>query len=133
MSPDVATYENGVLTILTDVRYPATMDLSAVENILREQKVNFRIDHYQPPIYNNPKGKLISTLTSVYNKATGRDEKPVAIGGGTYARALKCGCAFGPAHVSDEALAHQPNEYITLDCLRLMTEIYYDAVKELTK
>ena len=133
MSPDVATYENGVLTILTDVRYPATMDLSAVENILRAQKVNFRIDHYQPPIYNNPKGKLISTLTSVYNKATGRDEKPVAIGGGTYARALKCGCAFGPAHVSDEALAHQPNEYITLDCLRLMTEIYYDAVKELTK
>ncbi|MBR2340914.1 MAG: Sapep family Mn(2+)-dependent dipeptidase [Clostridia bacterium] len=133
MSPDVATYENGILTVLTDVRYPATLPLSAVENILREQNVDFRIDHYQAPIYNDPKGRLISTLTSVYNRATGKSESPVAIGGGTYARALKCGCAFGPTHVSEEALAHQPNEYITLDCLRLISEIYYDAIKELTK
>ena len=133
MSPDVATYENGILTILTDVRYPATLDRSAVENILREQKVDFRESHFQAPIYNAPDGKLISTLVSVYNNATGRNESPVAIGGGTYARALKCGCAFGPCHINDESVAHQPIEYITLDCLRLISELYYDAVKELTK
>ena len=133
MSPDVATYENGILTILTDVRYPATLDRSSVENILREQKVAFRESHFQAPIYNNPNGKLISTLVSVYNNATGRNEEPVAIGGGTYARALKCGCAFGPCHINDESVAHQPNEYITLDCLRLISELYYDAVKQLTK
>ncbi len=133
MSPDVATYENGELDILTDIRYPATMDLSVIENILREQKINFTRDHCQLPIYNDPNGKLISTLVSVYNKATGRNEKPVAIGGGTYARALKCGCGFGPCHISDESVAHQPNEYITLDCLRQISEIYYEAIKALTK
>jgi len=133
MSPDVANFENGILTILTDIRYPATMELSVIENILKSQQVDFSIDHFQPPIFNDPNGKLISTLVSVYNKATGRNEKPIAIGGGTYARALKNGCAFGPVHVSEESVAHQPNEYITLDCLRQISEIYYDAVKELTK
>ena len=133
MSPDVATFENGVLRILTDIRYPATLSQSVVEDILKNEKVDYEIDHCQAPIYNDPNGKLISTLVSVYNNATGRNEKPVAIGGGTYARALKCGCGFGPCHVSDEALAHQPNEYITLDCLHLITQIYYDSVKELTK
>ena len=133
MSPDVATYENGVLSILTDIRYPATLEKSAVENILREQKVCFRPSHFQAPIYNDPNGKLISTLVSIYNNATGKNEAPIAIGGGTYARALKFGCAFGPTHVNDESVAHQPNEYVTLDCLRLISELYYDAVKELTK
>ncbi len=133
MSPDVAVFENGVLDILTDIRYPATMDLSIIENILREQNVEFEQGHCQAPIYNDPKGKLISTLMSVYNRITGRNEKPVAIGGGTYARALKCGCGFGPAHIEDESVAHQPNEYITLDCLRQIAEIYYEAIKELTK
>ena len=133
MSPDVAVFENGVLDILTDIRYPATMNLSIIENILREQKVEFEQGHCQAPIYNDPNGKLISTLMSVYNRITGRNERPVAIGGGTYARALKCGCGFGPAHIDDESVAHQPNEYITLDCLRQIAEIYYEAIKELTK
>ena len=133
MSPDVAVFENGVLDILTDIRYPATMDLSMIENILRQQKVEFEQGHCQAPIYNDPNGKLISTLMSVYNRITGRNERPVAIGGGTYARALKCGCGFGPAHIDDESVAHQPNEYITLDRLRQIAEIYYEAIKELTK
>ena len=133
MSPDVASFENGTLKILTDIRYPATMDLSEIENILLKQNVRFVQGHCQPPIYNDPNGKLISTLMSVYNRITGRNERPVAIGGGTYARALKCGCGFGPAHVNDESVAHQPNEYITLACVRQIAEIYYEAIKELTK
>jgi succinyl-diaminopimelate desuccinylase len=131
ISPDVALFEKGVLTITSDVRFPATL---TKEKVL-EKLAGYSIQevNYQPPIYNDPNGKLISTLVSVYNKATHRNEKPIAIGGGTYARALKNGCAFGPIHVSDESVAHQPNEYITLDCLRQITEIYYEAVKELTK
>ena len=133
MSPDVAIFKDGVLDILTDIRYPATMDVSVIENVLRAYNVKFFPDHCQAPIYNDPNGKLISTLVSVYNRATDRNEKPIAIGGGTYARALKCGCGFGPTHITDESVAHQPNEYITFDCLQLISKVYYDAVKELTK
>ena len=133
MSPDVATYEDGVLTITTDIRYPATLSYEEIEGILTRLGVAFKLDHLQLPIYNDPNGKLISTLVNVYNRATGRNEQPIAIGGGTYARALKCGCGFGPIHCSDEAVAHQPNEYITFDCIKLIAQIYYDAVYELTK
>ena len=56
-----------------------------------------------------------------------------AIGGGTYARALKCGCGFGPEMEDEESTIHQANEYVTFDRIRMMCEVYYDCIKELTK
>ena len=114
------------------MRFPATYPLSAVTDKLDASGVDYTIVNYQAPLYNDPNGKLLSTLMGVYNAATGKNEKPIAIGGGTYARALKCGCAFGPETDGEEATIHQPNEYITLDKLRFLLEIYYDAIKELT-
>ncbi len=129
ISPDVASYKNGVLKITTDIRFPATLPLEAVTDKLNEFGVEYEIDNYQAPLYNDPKGKLISTLVQVYNEVTGSDEKPIAIGGGTYARALKCGCAFGPEIQGEEATIHQANEYVTFDRIRLMSNIYYQALR----
>ena len=39
----------------------------------------------------------------------------MAIGGGTYARWLKTGVAFGAMFPGEEELAHQAGEYMTLD------------------
>ena len=129
MSPDLASFENGVLTITADLRFPATFPLEAITSKLDEVGAKYDIKSYQPPIYNNPKGRLISTLVRVYNQTTGKNEAPIAIGGGTYARALKCGCAFGPEVSGDEATIHQANEYVTFDRIKLMSEIYYAAIK----
>ena len=62
---------------------------------------------------------------------TGNNAKPIAIGGGTYARALKCGCAFGPEIPGVESTIHQANEYVTFDCIRLMSDVYYTALKSI--
>ncbi|MBO5457765.1 MAG: Sapep family Mn(2+)-dependent dipeptidase [Clostridia bacterium] len=129
MSPDVATFENGVLKITTDIRFPATLPLEKVTEKLDEFGVEYVIDNYQAPLYNDPNGKLIKTLVGVYNKITGKNEFPIAIGGGTYARALKCGCAFGPELDGEEATIHQANEYVTFDKIRFMSEVYYEAIK----
>ena len=129
MSPDMATYKNGVLKITTDIRFPATLPLTAVTEKLDTFGVEYTIDNYQAPLYNDPNGKLISTLMGVYNTVTGANAKPIAIGGGTYARALKCGCAFGPELPDTEATIHQANEYVTFDCIRLMSDVYYAAIK----
>lgn len=133
MSPDLARWENGALVITTDIRFPATHKKEEIEEKLKSARVLYREISYQAPLYNDPNGKLISTLTSVYHRVTGRNEKPVAIGGGTYARALKCGCGFGPEFEEEEATIHQANEYVTLDRIALMLEIYYEALKALTK
>ena len=129
ISPDVALFEKGVLTITSDVRFPATLTKEKVLEKLAGYSI--REVNYQPPIYNDPNGKLISTLSEVFNKKAGTQQSPIAIGGGTYARALKCGCAFGPEMAGDEQTIHQPNEYITFDRLRFLNEIYYDALKAL--
>ena len=39
---------------------------------------------------------LIKTLQKVYEEATGEKAELLSIGGGTYARSLKEGVAFGP-------------------------------------
>ncbi len=129
MSANVANFKNGVLSIKTDIRFPATHKKEEVLEKLDGYGATYSVDNYQAPLYNDPNGSLITTLMSVYNKAAGVDEQPIAIGGGTYARALQCGCAFGPELCGEEATIHQPNEYVTFDRIRLMSEIYYDAIK----
>jgi succinyl-diaminopimelate desuccinylase len=132
MSPDLATFENGFLKVTTDIRFPATLPLEAVTAKLDEFGVEYVIKNYQPPIYNDPHGKLISTLVGIYNKIMGTNEKPVAIGGGTYARALENGCAFGPELPDEEATIHQANEYVTFDRIELMSKVYYNAIKAIS-
>ncbi len=133
MSPDVAVFKDGVLKITTDIRFPATFAKETVTDRLDEAGLAYEIVNYQAPLYNDKEGKLISTLAAVYAKATGEEVEPIAIGGGTYARALKCGCGFGPEADGEETTIHQANEYITFEKIRSLSEIYYDAIKELTK
>ncbi len=129
MSPNVASYKGGCLYVTTDIRFPATHSLDEVKAKLDSFGVEYEINNYQAPLYNDPKGKLIQTLLGVYNEATGENREPTAIGGGTYARALKQGCGFGPQLSSQEETIHQADEYVTFDMLRLMSEIYYETVK----
>lgn len=129
ISPDLALFEDGVLKITTDIRFPSTYPLETITKKLDAFGVPYTIDNYQAPLYNDPNGKLISTLVGVYNKMTGKNEAPIAIGGGTYARALKCGCAFGPEIQGEEATIHQANEYVTFERIELMSDVYYEAIK----
>lgn len=133
MSPDVAKIEDGALVVTTDIRFPATHKAEEVREAFEKSGVKFEFTHYQQPLYNDPNGSLISTLMKVYNAHTGKNEKAIAIGGGTYARALKCGCGFGPEMEDEESTIHQANEYVTFDRIRMMCEVYYDCIKELTK
>ena len=87
--------------------------------------------HDQAPLYNDRNGKLIQTLLGVYNEVTGANAQPIAIGGGTYARALKYGAAFGPEEDGEESTIHQADEYITFEKITKCFEIYKLALKKL--
>ena len=130
-SPNVVKFENGILKITSDIRFPAILPLSSVTDKL--ETLEYSIDNYQAPLYNDPNGKLIKTLTCVYGEITQKEETPIAIGGGTYARALKNGCAFGPEICGEEDTIHQANEYVTFDRIRLMSKVYFNALKEISK
>lgn len=133
LSPNVAEYKNGVLKIKTDIRFPATLSVDTVLKSLRSTGLDVDVFNYQAPLYNDKNGALIQTLAGVYNRVTGKNESPIAIGGGTYARALERGCAFGPEICGEEDTIHQANEYVTFERIALLSEIYFDAIKAVTK
>lgn len=133
MSPDVASYEKGVLSVLVDIRYPSTCPLSAVTEKLDKFGVKYETVSHQKPLFQDRNCELVKTLQKVYDDYTGEKHAPIAIGGGTYARALKCGVAFGPEIDGEEVTIHQANEYITIDRVKLMIEVYAEAVRRLTK
>lgn len=129
-SPDVLSTDDTHVYYVTDIRYPATVSRETIEKSLAKIG-KFEVLSYQAPLYNDKNGKLVTTLSKVWEKCSGKKEEPIAIGGGTYARALKCGVAFGPAIGEEADSIHQPNEYVTLSTLDVMFDVYKDALYEL--
>ena len=99
-------------------------------------KYNFGVvkEKGREPIYFPADDPLIVTLMDVYKEHTGDAAgKPIVIGGGTYARATKGIVAFGPRFPGEEEMAHQRDEYISIDSLMKAAKIYAEAIYKLTK
>lgn len=75
--------------------------------------------------------ELVTKLIGVYNEITGTNGKPYAIGGGTYAKHLKEGVAFGMLFPGELALEHQANESICVASFLKAARIYAYCIKEL--
>ena len=73
---------------------------------------------------------LVTKLLGAYEKVTGEKAEPITIGGGTYARALNTGVAFGPIFPGGESTIHQRNERANISDLKKMYEIYKEAIKD---
>ncbi len=132
MSPDIIRKEGDNLVVTVDFRYPSTFNGDYILQRVSEI-APIKVLGHQLPLYNDKNGKMIQTLLGIYNKTMGTNLEPLAIGGGTYARALKIGTAFGPEFPDEEETIHQPNEYISIKNLELCFKMYKEAIYELTK
>lgn len=108
--------------IRIDVRSPVTMPYEELCRRLGETCARYHrrweLLSHKDPICTDPNSPLAQTLMAVYREETGcMDSQPIAIGGGTYARAMPNIVAFGPLFEGEEELAHQKNEFISLDSL----------------
>ena len=130
-SPNLIEQKDGKIYVTCDIRYPATYTAANVLERIEEVGVEYTIEHEQAPLFNDINSPMIQTLCAVYNEVTGKDVKPIAIGGGTYARALKFGAAFGPEEEGEESTIHQANEYITFEKIEKCFKIYKLALERL--
>ena len=132
MSPDVVTMDGDNINISVDFRYPSLLN---GEKLIEALKLIAPVEilSHQLPLFNDKQGVLVTTLLNVYNEETGENKQPIAIGGGTYARALKYGTAFGPEEEGVDCHIHQPNEFVSIKNLELQCKIYKRAIKELSK
>lgn len=73
--------------------------------------------------------ELVQKLLGVYRAQTGdTDAEPLAIGGGTYARAMGNSVGFGCEWPGQAMLAHMPDEYISLSDIHRNTLMIADAI-----
>jgi succinyl-diaminopimelate desuccinylase len=87
--------------------------------------------NYSAPLHVPLDSPLISTLLSVYRWETRDMTPPQTMGGGTYARVLKHGVAFGPNFPGFPENAHQAEEYWTVTDLFAAARIYAKALARL--
>lgn len=84
--------------------------------------------------YVNPENELVTKLLNVYKNLTNdKLQKPITIGGGTYARSFENGVSFGPQMPNSVDCCHISNEYMKVSDFKFLIKIYYEAIKELTK
>jgi len=131
-------YREGVIKTTINIRYPVTMKkedvVEAIKDSIDQYDVYLEMKNFQKPLYVPKDDPLVQTLMKVYREISGDNKsEPIAIGGGTYARAVKKGVAFGSLFPGEEELAHQKDEYINLDSLHKNTLIIASAVQELAQ
>lgn len=128
--------ENKV-TMALNLRYPVTFKFENMINPFNEkiEKAGIRVENmdHDEPLYFPADHFLIKTLQKVYKEQTGNEATLLAIGGGTYAKAMPNTVAFGPLFPGEEDPIHQPNEYIKVEDLILNAKIYAKAIYELAK
>ncbi len=125
--------EDGVITATLDMRVPITADLDRLEVNAKAALPGFEAAHVskKEPHHVPAEGELVSNLLAAYHEETGLPAEPQSTGGGTYAKVLKQGVAFGAAFPDDEDLAHQAGEYVYLSKMITATKIYANALVRL--
>lgn len=131
----VLNYQDNELLIKTNLRVPVNTDFVTLKETCTETliDINHYFEHENPGLYVNKDDYLVKTLTTIFNNETGLNEKPLAIGGGTYARAFDNCISYGMTMPNEEDLCHQVDENIDIDNLLLATRIYTKAIIELAK
>ena len=122
--------ENGAWFGTLDMRCPVTADQEALRKAAVAHLPGFETaaTTMKPPHHVPAESGLVRSLLAAYEEETGLEGKPMSTGGGTYAKVLKQGVAFGALFPDEEDLAHQADEYETIDRLMLAMKIYANAL-----
>ncbi len=124
--------DKGELSVTFDCRYPVFFDDRTISATVgkRLAPAGFVMEPTDAshPHHVPESSDLVQKLMGVYNGIMETDAKPFAIGGGTYARHLKEGVAFGMLFPGELELEHQANESIDLTTFARAARIYAYAI-----
>lgn len=132
----IINYENNHFTLTANYRY--------VDNCVREEMIeniknanslfSFEILDEGALLYYSKDSELVSTLLNVYQQETGDfTSKPLAIGGGTYAKEARNTIAFGMEFPGWDSRMHSPGERAKKEDLFTSMAIYARAIIDLGK
>lgn len=127
--------ENGSIQMAVDIRYPVQCDYDALLTKIRSKAAEYGVDvsctMHMKPVNIPLDTPFVQTLLHAYQTVTGDHCDPIAIGGGTYARAMDHIVAFGALLPGRPLTEHQADEHIVLEDLYTAKKIYFEALKSL--
>ena len=128
--------QDGVITCTIDIRVPVTLKEDEVrkmcEGKLEDENGRIEIKHMNAPLFFPRESPLVEALYKAYVDVTGdTDNKPMVIGGGTYAKSLKNIIAFGPEKPGIDYRIHSSDEFIRVSDMEEAVLIYMEAIKNL--
>lgn len=130
----VASLDKQVYSFFFNIRYPVNDSIGSIEERCRSvlsDKWRLVVVENRDPLFVPLDSPVISTLRQVYEEQTQLDSTPIAIGGGTYARAIPNAVAFGALFPGREDVAHQRDEFWYIDDFLRCVSIYAHAIYEL--
>ena len=136
---NVGSFElkNNDLNLGINLRIPVTAQSQEITDIIFNTAKKYSLDgivsRVQEPLYIPKDNELVQTLCKIFNEMNNSNYEPIAIGGGTYARAFDNCISFGANFPGDTDMCHQANEFIDIYKLILSCKIYARAIYELSK
>lgn len=129
--------ENPVISTKFNIRYPINTSENYLDTMLneivKESGVEFFKENHNAPLYFSKEHPLVKKLQKVFKEVTNRDDKPVALGGGTYAKLMPNTVAFGPNFKEFKGNPHGFDERMNIDMLKQGMIMYALGVLELAK
>ena len=113
-----------------DFRCPVTADLDGLIQSAAAHLPGIKVTvETRKPAHHVPaESELVQCLLAAYNEVTGEKGQPLSTGGGTYAKILEQGVAFGALFPDEEDLAHQADEYTVIDNMIRAAKIFAGAL-----
>ncbi|MBQ9032144.1 MAG: M20 family metallopeptidase [Parasporobacterium sp.] len=128
--------KDGQISCSLDCRVPVTYNEEQIralaEPYLEDAQGRTQINEIGKPLFYPEDSPLVQSLYNAYVEVTGDEShKPMVIGGGTYAKSIPGIIAFGCEWPENDNHIHDANEKLKIEELKLQTEIYVQAVKNL--
>lgn len=124
--------ESGISNFTLDLRCPTSKKLTDImellERVFGEIGLEATEKELKDGLFVPRDSELVQKLLKVYNDRMNTNAEPLAIGGGTYARAFDNAVAFGCEKPGVESTVHMANEYIHVDDMILNAKLLADAI-----
>lgn len=135
LNPGILKYdENGgfvEVSMRYSVSYPFEQKMTFAQQMLKDQPFTLDVVGNSKPHYVSEEDAFVQTLLEVYQKYSGDFSKPLSTGGGTYARVMKKGVAFGMLFPGEPDVAHQADEFVVIENLVKAAAIYAETIVKL--
>ena len=113
--------------------YPAITNKEELREKIQKKAgdLDVSIVHNFDPVKFEKDSFLVEKLTEAYMENTDLDPSPLTTTGGTYAKIVPNIIPFGPSFPGQKGIGHNPDEWMIIEDIILMTKIYANAIYKL--